>query len=325
MAVQSLTEALDNLYTTTWYHQKRESVDNIFTAIPFWFWMKDKNRFKTKVGGRFILEKIEYAKNDDVGFIGKGDTTPMNDREFLTEAQWNWHYLVAPLVRFGVDDQQNRGKMQIMDLMKAKLNNAQTSLEDQLETTLAAGAGAVGGAFNGLQHLIADDPTASVTVGGINQSTYTWWQNKTKDMTGLSFATNGIPQMRIMLNSVTNNRRKDRTDIILSGQTPFEYYESAAFDKLDLASTKMAELGFDSAAFKGIPLVWSPAIANTRMYFANTSFLYFVYDPGVFFDMTEWKPIPEQVNDRIAQIVTACSFVTNRRRVQGVMHTIDTA
>ena len=324
MPVQTLSEGLDNLYTTTWLHMKDESVDQIFDATPFWFWMRDKGRLKTKVGGRYILEALEYAKNDGVGFIGKGGSVSLNDREFLTDATYVWHYLVAPLVRFGTDDQQNRGKTKIMDLMNSKLTNANNSLVDTLETTLAAAAGAVGGAFDGLQLLVKDDPTTSTVVGGINQLTYTWWRNKTKNMTGISFATLGIYWMRNMLNNVTNNRRKDRTDIILCGQTPFENYEEAAFDQLQLVNTKMAELGFDSQTFKGIPMVWSPAIANTRMYFLNTNFLYFVYDPGVYFDMTEWKAIPEQVNDRAAQIVTACTFLTNRRRTQGVLFNLDT-
>jgi hypothetical protein len=324
MPVATLSESLDNLYTTTWLHMKEEAIDNIFDATPFWFWMRDKGRMKTKVGGRFILEALEYAKNDGVGFIGKGGSVSLNDREFLTDATWRWHYLVAPLVRFGTDDQQNRGKTKIMDLMNAKLTNAKNSLVDTLETTLAAGQGAAGGAFDGLQWLVKDDPTTSSLVGGINQLTYTWWQNKTRNMTGVSFATLGIFEMRKMLNNVTNNRRKDRTDIILSGQTPFEFYEENAYDKIQLTNTKLAELGFDSQAFKGIPMVWSPAVANTRMYFLNTNFLFYVYDPGVYFDMTEWKAIPEQVNDRAAQIVSACSFITNRRRVQGVMFNIDT-
>jgi hypothetical protein len=325
MPVQTLSEALDNLYSTTWLHQKNTAADNIFDATPFWFWMRDKGRMKTQVGGRNILEKLEYAKNDNVGFIGKGGTTTMADFEFLTEAVYNWHYLQAPVVRFGTDDQKNRGKTKIMDLMNAKLNNAQNSLIDTLEETLAAGAGAVGGAFDGLQLLVPDDPTASTTVGGINQSTYSWWRSQQATLASSSFATNGIPKMRTLLNTITNNRRADRPDIILCGQTPYEYYEDAAYDKLEVQNTKLAELGFDTVTFKGIPMIWSPEIANTRMYFLNTNFLWFVYDPGVYFDMTEWKPVPEQVNDKIAHIMTACSFVTNRRRVQGVIHDIDTA
>ena len=325
MAVQSLTEAIDNLYTSTWQHMKGGAIDNIFDATPFWFWLKDKGKLKPQSGGRHILEPLEYAKNDGVKFLGKGGTVSLNDREFLTEALYDWRYLVAPLVRFGVDDQVNRGKTKLLNLVTAKLSNAENSLVDTLETTLAADVGAAGGAFDGLQHLVQDDPTSSTTVGGINQSTNSWWQNQKHSLTGVSFATSGVDEMRTMLNEVTNNRLKDRTDIILCGQTPFEYYEDAALGKLEIQNTKLAELGFDHQTFQGIPMVWSPECANTRMYFLNTNFLSFVYDPAMFFDMTEWKAIPEQVNDRAAQIATACTTTTSRRRVQGVIFLIDTA
>jgi len=303
---------------------KGGAVDNIFDATPFWFFLRDKGKLQTQTGGRHILEPIEYAKNDGVKFIGKGGTVSLNDREFLTEAVYDWRYLIAPLVRFGVDDQVNRGRTKIMSLVNSKLSNAENSLTDTLETTLAANVGAAGGAFDGLQHLVQDDPTSSTVVGLINQSANSWWQNKTNDMNGISFATSGVDRMRTMLNDVTNNRLKDRSDIILTGQTVFEYYEDAAFAKLEISSTKLAELGFDTQTFKGIPMVWSPAI-GLRMYFLNTRFIRAVYDPAMFFDMTEWKAIPEQVNDRAAQIAIAITTTTSRRRVQGVIHTIDTA
>jgi hypothetical protein len=304
---------------------KGEAIDNIFTATPFFFWMRDKGRLRTQSGGRHILEPIEYAKNDGVKFFGKGGTVSLNDREFLTEAVYDWRYLVAPLVRFGVDDQVNRGKTKIISLINSKLSNAENSLVDTLETTSFAGAGAEGGAFDGLQHLVADDPTASTTIGLINQNTETWWRNKISDMTGVSFATSGVDRMRTMLNNVTNNRLRDRTDIIVSGQLPYEYYEDAAYTKLEVTNTKLAELGFDNQVFKGIPMVWSPACSDQRMYFLNTRFLSLVYDPAMWFDMTEWKPIPEQVNDRAAQIASAMTTTTSRRRVQGVIMDIDTA
>jgi hypothetical protein len=324
MAVRTFSQAVDNLYTTTWKHMKKEAVDNIFDATPFWAWMRDKGRLQTKVGGRQIEEALVYAKNDNVQWIGKGGTVPLNDYEFLTDAVYEWKYLTASMVRFGTDDQKNRGKTKIMDLMTNKMTNTKMSLEDTLETVLFAGA-AAGNEIDGLQQLVADDGISdSGTVGGINPTTYSWWQNKNQTMTGSSFSTNGVGEMRTMVNNVSQNKQNDRPDIIVTGQTVYEYYEEEGLEKLDLASTRLVELGFDNQTFKGIPMVWSPS-CGLRMYFLNTKYLNFTYDPGMFFDMTEWKPIPEQVNDRAAQIATACSFTTNRRRTQGVIHTIDLA
>jgi hypothetical protein len=321
----SLTEVLDNLYASTWQHMRDTIIDNVFNATPFWFWLKDKGKLRSVSGGRHILETLEYAENDGVGFIGRGGTVSLNDREFLTNAYFDWRYLQAPVVRFGVDDQKNRGKTRILDLAKAKMNNAQESLTTVLETTLFAGAGSEGGAFDGLQALVADDPTAAATVGGIAQNTETWWRNKTDNMTGVSFATNGTARMRSLLNNCMNNRKMDRPDIIVTTQFVHEQYEDNVLDKFQIQDKKLADLGFENLKFKNIPMVWSPSCATGRMYMLNTAFLSFVYDPALYFDMTEWKAIPDQVNDRAAQIVTACSFTTNRRRVHGVLRGIDTA
>lgn len=321
----TLSESLDNLYTTTWQNMKSTVRDNIFDSTPFWFWMKDKGKLESVSGGRFITEPLSYAANDNVSWIGKGGTVSLNDKEFLTTAKFDWRYLVASIVRFGVDDQQNRGKNQIISLMNSKLDNAKNSLVDTLETQLFAASGAASDAADGLQLLVADDPTAGATPGGINDSTYTWWRNQQSSMTGSSFAANGVSTMRTMLNNCMNNLQMDAPDIIVAGQTPYEYYEDTVLDFYRVTNNKLADAGFQNQAFKGIPMVWSPSCANTRMYFLNTTFLKFVYDPMMNFDMTEWKPIPDQVNDRAAQIVLAGQMTTSRRRCQGVIHTIDTA
>ena len=304
----TLTETLDNLYTTTWQNMKDEVADNIFDSTPFFFWLRDKGKMKKVNGGRFITEPLQYDKNDF---------------EFLTTAKYDWKYLYGSIVRFGVDDQQNRGKNLIINLMNAKMDNTKNNLVQTLETTLAASS-ASGDEFDGLQLLVADDPTAGNVVGTINDSTHSWWRNQTKNMTGLSFAAQGESWMRNMLNNTSNNLGMDRPDIIVSGQTPYEYYEDTQMGYVQLVNNKLGDAGFENILFKGLPMVWSPSVADTRMYFLNTRFISFVYDPMMYFDMTEWKPIPDQVNDRAAQIITACTFTVSRRRCQGVLHTIDT-
>ena len=324
MAANNLTEVLDNLYTTTWQNMKSTVIDQIFDMTPFWFWLRDKGKLRTEQGGRFITEPLRYAKSDKVKFIGKGGTVALNDLEFLTVAKYDWKYLVDSIVRFGVDDQQNRGKNMIINFMNSKLDNSKDSLTDKMEETLFATNSSDALAFLGLQNLVPDDPTTG-TVAGIDPATNTWWQSKTKNMTGLSAAINLVPEMRTMLNNTSNNMGMDRPDIIVSGQTPFEYYEDSVTEQKRIVNKKLGDAGFDNIEFKGLPLIWSPQCANTRMYFLNTKFLTFVYDPMMFFDMTEWKPIPEQVNDRAAQIITAGELVASRRRCQGILHTIDTS
>lgn len=320
----SITEVLDNLYTTTWKNIKTNLADNIFNALPLFAWMSARGRIQDQIGGRFIEEPIIYRKNERTKWIARGGTVDLSDQEFMTETQWSWKYIVAPIVRFGVDDQQNRGKMRMINYVEAKIQNAKISIEDLLETAIAAATTTDG--FDGLQRLVADDPTASAVVGNIQQSdsANAYWRNQKHNLTGSSFATNGVDEMRIMLNECGNNNGQDMPDILMSGQTPYEYYEDAILGKFQFENKELTDLGFQSLTFKGIPMTWSPAL-GTRIYFLNTRFLRLVKDPGLYFDMTPWKDIPNQVNDRAAQIITAMTFTTNRRKVQGVIHTINTA
>jgi hypothetical protein len=264
MAVPTLTETLDNLYTTTWEHRKGKAHDNIFTATPFWFWLKSKGKFKTEQGGRFIMEPLEYAKNDAIDWVVKGSAVSLNDFEFMTESKWDWRYLVGTIVRFGIDDQQNRGKAAIMKLMTKKLDNTENALVDELETTLFAAQ--TGNKIEGLQNLVPDLGVSSTDdAGGIAPATYTWFANQIKSMTGLSFSVNGISQMRTMLNNCMNNRLMDKPDIIVSGQTPYEYYEDETLEQKQIVNKKLGDAGFENIQFKGTPMIWSPACAATRI------------------------------------------------------------
>jgi len=317
----SLTEQLDNLYTTTWQHMKSEVRDNVFDAVPFWFWLKEKGHLKSVEGGRWISEPIAFDKSDQVTWLTKGGTTTLNDYEFLTIAKYDWKYVAVPIVRFGVDDQQNRGRAQIINLMNAKLENVKNSLISELESVLFTAQS--GNKPYGLPDLVANDPTSG-TIAGIDRSTYSWWRNQYKSATGKSFSVYGISYMRTVLNNCMNNLAMDKPDIIVTDQTRYEYYEDEVMEQKQIVNKTLGDAGFQNIQFKGLPMIWSPSCGDD-MYFLNTRFIYFAYDPMMNFDMTEWKPIPEQVNDRAAHIVLACAFILSRAKCQGVLHTIDTA
>lgn len=332
MPSATLTEFLDNFYTTTWQNMKSEVMDQIFDATPFYYWLKEGGRTEEVRGGRFLTEPLQFDKSDGVQWIGRGGTVKINDFQFLGTAKFDWRYLVGTITRYGIDDQQNSGKNEIINLANSKMENVKNSLVTELEVRLAAGQGSIVAgtttedalAVDGLQFLVPDDPTASNLCGGYNCQTETWWRNKSINCTGKSFATYGLSYMRTLFNNCGNNLRNDQPDIIVSGQTPYEYYEDQILPVYRVTNRKLVDMGFETINFKGRPMIWSPSIANTRMYQLNTKFIKWAYDPALYMDMTEWKPVANQVNDRVAHIVSACCFKIARRRCQGVMYNIDT-
>lgn len=337
MAVpETLQEVLDNLYTTTWHQMKGTAIENIFNGSPFWFWLKEHDMLESVAGGRFLTEPIRYAKSENVQFVEKGQAVSLQDKEFLTTSHDNWKYLVDVVVRFMQDDQQNRGKHQLINLVSSKLENAQDSLTDKMEETLCGSNASASKQWNGLQDLIQDDPTSSTVVQGINQSTDTWWQNQFHDYSGgggTDFSADGDTIMNNMFNRCSRGLRMASPNILLGGQGVWEAYYETTVSQRRVSNKTMGDAGFQNIEFRGVPFVWSPQVAPVngegvaagnegRLYMMSTKMLKFKYDPSIFFDMTKWKEIPEQVNDRVAQIVVAGNLMTRRRRSLGVIFNI---
>lgn len=325
----SFTESLDTLYTTTWQLRRKEIVDQIMTATPFWYLMTKKGKRRTESGGRWIEVPLQYAKNETVQFFGKGDTISINDTQPLTVARWDWKYLAGSIVRYFVDDQKNRGQAAVINLMNAKLDNLRMSLIDKLETSLFGdGTGDSSKAIDGLGNIIAET-TTSGTVAGIDRASYTWWRNNATNQTGKSSSV----YLRSAMSTMFNNCGKQGEgvtrfpDVIVTTQTIYEYYESETVEiaRILIGDKQLADLGFGELAYKGRPITWSPAQTADNMYFINTNFLEFVADPIANFDMTDWKPIIDQPNDRIAQIVSVGNLVCSNCQRQGVLYNIDTA
>ncbi len=322
----SLTEQLDNLYTTTWQSMQATASDNIFDHVAFFFWLNKTGNIRKLAGGRFIAEPLIFANSSTAGWQTKAAQVALEDTEILQIAKYDWSYLVGNVVRFWQDDQQNRGKHQIMSLMEAKLTNVQNDMRNTLSTALAAETTSNG--VVGLQNLVSDTAAYATAVGGIIPSTNSWWRNQTTDMTTESFATFGVNRMRTMFNNVSQNLGDAQPDIILSGQEAFEFYTDTLLGYYRFSDRTLVDAGFQSQEFNGVPMIWDTKITETgsdKMYFLNTRYLWLYVDPAFFFEMTPWKVIPNQANDRTAQVMLAASFVTNRRRVQGVIHNIDTA
>lgn len=324
----SYTEQLDTMYTTTFQLRRKEIVDNIFNATPFWYQMTKKGKKRTEEGGRWIEVPLQYAKNETVQFFGKGDTISINDTQPLTVARYDWKYLAGSVVRYFVDDQRNRGKSAVIKLMNAKIDNLQSSLIDKLEESLFGdGTGDDGKAIDGLDNLVAILPTTG-TPGQIDRSVYTWWRNNYKSMTGLSASVYLRKEMSKMFNNCGQQGEGVTRfpDIVITSQAVYEYYESECLEvgRILMGDKKMADLGFGELAYKGRPITWSPALTAARMYFLNTNFIEWVADPIANFDMTEWKPIVDQPNDRVAQVVAVGNVVMGNAKRQGVMHLIDT-
>ncbi len=316
----SWTQQIDNMFTTTWAKRKEAAVEQAYLRTPLIFWLKEKGRVEEIRGHRRLEIPLEYGDNETVRWIGKGSTMPMTEGDLFTMAYEDWKYVAASIIRYGTEDQQNKGAARIIDYVARKVNAAERALWEAFENVFF-GDGTGENEPNGLDNLIATDPTTG-TVHGIDRSTYDWWRNQTKTASG-AFSVYGISDMRNVFNNLTKYAKTETKDIfMMTDQTTFEAYEDVSLELKQFVNQKLIDAGFDNLVFKGRPLMWSPAAQATQISFINPNYLKLMIDPDYFMDMTEWKPIPDQVNDRVAQVVCAMNLCTSRPIASGVLHTI---
>jgi hypothetical protein len=308
----SLTEQFDTLYSTTWQLMREEVVDNIFKATPLYYWLSSKQRIRRETGGRWIGVQLMYAKNTTVATLGPGGVVDITPQDPMTTAKYDWRWLAGSVVRLFAEDHMNAGQKQIMNLVQAKLKNLELSLIDKLELmAFGDGTGNGGLDFDGIANLVGT--TAGLTVGGINSTTQTWWDNQRRTYV----PGNGIrAEMTTMYNNVSVGN--DHPTLLLTTQGIFEMYETSLTNILRVDSNKMGDAGFEALGFKGAAITFAPSGVATNVYFLNERYLEMVVESGADFVMTDWKPIPNQL-DRVAQVVTQGDIVTSNRRMQGVL------
>jgi hypothetical protein len=314
---QSWSQTIDTLFTTTWSKRKTKATEQAFLKTPLIFWFRKKDRIENISGHTRIEIPLEYGSNDTVRWVEKGDTVPITNTELLTMAYENWKYVSVSIPRYFQDDQQNRSDARIINLVDTKLGAAERALNEEFERVLHSdGTGAK--EPNGLQNLISSTPTTG-TIHGIDRASYSWFRNQQKTSTGSS-SLYLISDMRTCLNDTLKYSGTELKDIIImTTQTIFEYYEDECFEIKTLSNTMLADAGFDTLNFRGRPLIWGPSAVDGNMYFINPSYMKMVCDETYWMDLTDWKPIPNQPNDKVAQIVCVLNTVCSRPICQKVL------
>lgn len=318
MPVPSRSETLDDLYTTTWNNRAKEVKDQIFNATPFYQALSAKGGIKLNgTGGRYLEVPLAYAKNETVRSLDKGDTISLSETKFLTTAQYTWKFVAGSLVRYFTDDARNKSAQQHINLANSKINNLRDSLTDKFEEYLFSdGTGNSSKDPLGLAALVAT--ATGTTVGNILDTTYSWWANRTKAATGAA-SVYLLSDMRNLANTISESKTRQMPDLIVTTQAVAELYDDEVVEQKQIVNQSAGDAEFMSTTWKGIPVTWSAQCPSGRMYMLRSDNFGLQVDPDINFMMTAWKTIPNQVEDRVAQIVWKGEFITDRRKSGGVM------
>lgn len=323
-----LTRRVDDFFTTTWYKIRADAIDNILDANVLTAAFRRKGVFQTEVGGDRLTATIRHGTKTGTN-VAKGDVLSSGEDEIETMAWWDWKYSASHIQRSLMDDQKNRGPTRIKNLVNVKMGAAKDALDTLLETNLLRAIETSEGTDlrstrnpDGIYNILPGTAYVGQSVGtytyGNIDTNNSWWRAKYKTAND-PIEINLVSDCKNLFNTCSNNQSPP--DLLVSDQTSFEVYEEFGLDIAQLnANQDLIDLGFQTFKYKGADWIWTSSISTKQVLFLNTRFLMLKYDPTLWFDMTQWKPIPLQT-ERIAHILSAYNLICNQLRRQGWLGT----
>jgi len=340
-SLPSFTRTIDDDFVTTWYEIREEAIDNILGATVTWAALVGAGCLTPQTGSEIITRTIRYGTVSAEN-VTEGHVMTPGDPDLETMAIWYWKYIAVNIQRSMIKDQQNAGPSKIKSYVGNRITAARDALEQQLESDIwsAHDSTEANATIQGLNDLVPSYYSGYYdggTYGGITRAntwaaesngvykpsggTNPWWGNNYYDGTDASVEDDLLDDMKKLYNSIHANQSPP--NLLICTQDLFEIYETFAVDISQIIkdeSNRLADLGFEVLRFKGKPLIWSkdctPENGTGFMLMLNTDFIELVYDPMLWFDMTDWKPITYEF-DRAAQIILCANLITTQPRRHG--------
>ena len=275
---------ISDILATTIENRSRKIDDNVTNNNALLKKLESKGRIRTFGGGHKILQELSFAENSNAGWYSGYDLLPVGVSDVVSAAEYNIKQAAVPVIISGLEQLQNAGREQMIDLMEARLSVAESTMANLITGGLYSDGTAAGGKeIDGLEAALPVDPTAA-PYGGIDGSTFTFWQNAVSDQT----AVNGLDPTKIQgfWNSLWASlvRGQDRVDLIMADTTVWETYITSLQAQQRFSNTNSADAGFVTVKFMDADVCLDGGIYNGNLgsgapagtaFFLNTDYIHY--------------------------------------------------
>ena len=307
------------IVTTTLANYSKTMADNITNNNALLRAIQEKGN-KVVAGGRTIVQELEYATNSTTKWYSGYEVLDTSTSNVFTAAEFNYKQLAGNVVISGLEQVENSGKEAIFNLLKSRVKNLEKSLKNTMATALYAdGTGTSGKELGGLQLLVPG--TVGNTVGGINSTTYDFWQNQVYDFSAQSPA---VVASATTIQSAMNTlwlsciRGADKPDCIVSDSTYFQFYCASLQTNQRFTDDRKASAGFMNLMFMDAPVYYDDQCPTTSMYMLNTDYLFLRPASG-----REFEPLGEKASVNqdamVLPVVWAGNMTVSNRARQGII------
>lgn len=248
---------VSDIIATTIEHRSKKIADNVTKNNALLARLQQRGRQKSFSGGRLIYEELSFAENGNAGWYSGYDLLPVAAQDVLSAAQYDIRQAACPVIISGLEQLQNAGPEQMIDLIAARIDVAESTMRNLVAGGIYSdGTGSGGKEITGLNAAVPLDPTTG-TYGGINRATWQFWRSQIQNVA-----------VTTTLNADLNTlwaklvRGADRPDLVIMDNVVWGAYVGGLQAQQRFTGTTDAGLGFPSLKYMDADVVMDGGIGG---------------------------------------------------------------
>jgi hypothetical protein len=267
--------AVTDIVATTIQNRSRSIADNVTKNNVVATKMDQRGNVKPFGGGNTIMQELSFAQNANGGWYSGYDLLPVAAQDVISAAEYSIKQLACPIVCSGLEQLQNAGREQMIDLLEGRITVAESTMANLLAGGIYAdGTGSGGKELTGLNAAVPTTPNTG-TYGGIDRATWAFWRPKLQSGTALTAANIGVAMNTLWASLVRGN---DRPDLIVFDNLFWGLYVASLQALQRFTQAETGKLGFPSIKFMDADVVLDGGIGGfcpaSTGFFLNTKYLF---------------------------------------------------
>lgn len=316
---------LSEIITTTLRNRTGKLADNVTKQTALLSRLRQRGKVKPVSGGRTIVQELEYAENSTYQRYSGYETLNIAPSDVFTAAEFDYKQSSVAVTISGLEQLQNSGPNAIIDLLEARISNAEKTMVNNIASDCYSNGTASGGKqIGGMQLLVSSTPTTG-TVGGIDRSLWTFWQNQkfggVADGGAATSAANIQSYMnRLWVRQVRNN---DAPDLIVADNNYWTFYLESLQAIQRITQVSEASAGFTSLKYMSADVVLDGGFGGfaptNTMYFVNTDYIFLRPHSDRNFSLADADRVPVNQDAVVKILLWAGNMTISNSFLQGVL------
>jgi len=268
---------ISDIVATTIENRSRKIADNVTKNNGLLTYIEKGGNTRTISGGTVILQELSFAENGNAGWYSGYDLLPVAAQDVISAAQFDLKQAACPVIISGLEQLQNAGKEQMIDLLDGRLSVAESTMANLIAGGIYSDGTANGGKqITGLDAAVPVNPAAG-TYGGIDRGTWTFWRSKSTTAGAALTASTVQAAMNTMWSTLV--RGVDRPNLIVMDGFMWNIYMGSLQANQRFTDPNKAELGFPTIKYMDADVILDGGIGGfavtKTMYFLNTKYLFY--------------------------------------------------